>query len=72
MNTFDTALKEFIDNGGKVQTLDYKGPTESHRVIDGSTKGRFMRVTEQPVSKDHGVYQTRMSDVVDNILTSDD
>ena len=29
MSTFDQALKEFFDNGGKVQTLDYKGPKES-------------------------------------------
>lgn len=32
MSTFDQALKEFFDNGGKVQTLDYRGPKESDAI----------------------------------------
>ena len=33
MSTFNQALKEFFDNGGQVQILDYKGPKESDAVF---------------------------------------
>lgn len=33
MSTFDQALKEFFDNGGEVQTLEYKGPKESDAIF---------------------------------------
>ena len=72
MTEFDLAMQEFLAKGGVVETLEYRGPTESHRVIDGNTKGRFMRVTERPISEDREAYQTRMNDVIDNVLTSDD
>jgi hypothetical protein len=32
VSTFDQALKEFFENGGKVQTLDYRGPKESDAI----------------------------------------
>jgi hypothetical protein len=33
VSTFDQALKEFFDNGGEVQTLEYKGPKESDAIF---------------------------------------
>jgi len=32
VSTFDQALKEFFNNGGKVETLEYRGPKESDAI----------------------------------------
>lgn len=33
MSDFELAMKEFLENGGVIETLEYKGPKESEAVF---------------------------------------
>ena len=33
MSNFELAMKEFLENGGVIETLEYKGPKESDAIF---------------------------------------
>lgn len=60
MSDFEQALKEFFDNGGKVEVLDYKGPKESDVVF--TKRKNVIR----------GSDEKELGDVVEDIETLED
>ena len=46
MSDFDLAMKEFLENGGVIETLEYKGPKESEIVFSHRKNKNISRTND--------------------------